>query len=159
YQRWWFRACGAGVLIAAVAMILRWRVSRAKGRLGLILDERNRIAREWHDTLMADFAAISWQLEATTNRLESAPREAASSLELARDMVKHAQAEARRIIWDLRAGEEPVGLLSEELSKAMSIIGPQAEMGTQVRVEGEERPLPPVYVHHLVCIGQEAVTN
>jgi signal transduction histidine kinase len=36
-----------------------------KGRIGIVLEERNRISRKCHDTLMAGFAAISWQLEAT----------------------------------------------------------------------------------------------
>ena len=50
-------------------MVFRQRLAQAKARVAWILEERNRIAREWHDTLMADFAAISWQLEATKNRL------------------------------------------------------------------------------------------
>ena len=38
-------------------------------------------------------------------------------------------------------------------------MGPRAELETRLLIEGEERRLPPVCVHHLVCIGQEAVTN
>jgi signal transduction histidine kinase/ligand-binding sensor domain-containing protein len=159
YQRWWFYALLVGLLAGLIAMVFQQRLAQAKARVAWILEERNRIAREWHDTLMADFAAISWQLEATKNRLESAPREAVSSLELTRTMVKHCQTEARRIIWDLRGGEEPVGLLSEELNKTLSLMGPRAELETRLLIEGEERRLPPVCVHHLVCIGQEAVTN
>lgn len=159
YQRWWFSALIATFSAGVIVMIFRWKSAREKSRVALLIEERNRIAREWHDTLMANFAAISWQLEATQNRLQSAPREASSSLELSRNMVKHCQAQARRIIWDLRHGDEPVGLLSEELSKALCVIGPRAELDTQLRIEGAERPLPPVCVHHLVCIGQEAVTN
>jgi len=160
YQRWWFYALLAGLAAVLIAMVFQHRLAQAKARVAWILEERNRIAREWHDTLMADFAAISWQLEATKNRLESAPREAVSSLELTRTMVKHCQTEARRIIWDLRGGGvEPVGLLSEELNKTLSLMGPRAELETRLLIEGEERRLPPVCVHHLVCIGQEAVTN
>ncbi len=159
YQRWWFYALLVCLVAGLIAMVFQQRLAQAKARVAWILEERNRIAREWHDTLMADFAAISWQLEATKNRLESAPREAKSSLELTRTMVKHCQTEARRIIWDLRGGEEPVGLLSEELNKTLSLMGPRAELETRLLIEGEERRLPPVCVHHLVCIGQEAVTN
>jgi ligand-binding sensor domain-containing protein/signal transduction histidine kinase len=159
YQRWWFYALLLGMVAGLIAMVFRRRLAQAEARVAWILEERNRIAREWHDTLMADFAAISWQLEATKNRLASAPKEAASSLELTRTMVKHCQTEARRIIWDLRGGEEPVGLLSEELNKTLCLMGPRAELDTKLRVEGEERRLSPVCVHHLVCIGQEAVTN
>ncbi len=159
YQRWWFYALLTALLAGVIAMIFRWRFARARSRVALIIEERNRIAREWHDTLMANFAAISWQLEATQNLLRTAPRDAVSSLELSRNMVKHCMAQARRIIWDLRHNDQPVGLLSEELGKALSTIGPRAELDTELRIEGSERPLPPVCVHHLVCIGQEAVTN
>jgi signal transduction histidine kinase len=159
YQRWWFFALLLTAAAGLIAMAFRRRLAEAKAKVAWILEERNRIAREWHDTLMADFAAISWQLEATKNRLQSAPKEAASSLELTRTMVKHCQTEARRIIWDLRGGEEPVGLLSEELNKTLCLMGPRAQLDTNLKVEGEERRLPPVCIHHLVCIGQEAVTN
>jgi ligand-binding sensor domain-containing protein/signal transduction histidine kinase len=159
YQRWWFYTLLAGGVAGLIAMVIRRRVAQAEARVAWILEERNRIGREWHDTLMADFAAISWQLEATQNRLESAPKEASSSLELTRTMVKHCQTEARRIIWDLRGGGDPMGLLSEELSKTLSLMGPRAELDTKLNVEGEERRLPPLCIHHLVCIGREAVTN
>lgn len=159
YQRWWFFALALALAGGIIAMAFRHRVAQAEAKVAWVLEERNRIAREWHDTLMADFAAISWQLEATKNRLQGEPGEASSSLDLTRTMVKHCQTEARRIIWDLRGGEEPLGLLSEELSKTLSLMGPRAELDTKLKVEGEERRLPPVCIHHMVCIGQEAVTN
>lgn len=159
YQQWWFYALLAALTAAAIVAIFRWKIARTRSRVALILEERNRIAREWHDTLMANFAAISWQLEATRNRLATAPHEVEPSLELSRNMVKHCMAQARRVIWDLRDHSEPVGLLSEELSKALTAMGARAELDTQLSIEGSERPLPPVFVHHLVCIGQEAVTN
>jgi len=159
YQRWWFFALDLLAAAGIIAMAFRHRLAQAKSKVAWVLEERNRIAREWHDTLMADFAAISWQLEATRNRLESAPAEAEASLDLTRTMVKHCQTEARRIIWDLRGGEEPVGLLSEELNKTLSLLGPRAALETKLSVQGEERRLSPVCIHHLVSIGQEAVTN
>ena len=161
YQRGWFYGLLCAILGVAVVAVFRGKIARANARMTLILSERNRIAREWHDTLMADFAAISWQLEATQHRLDhgSARTLASESLDVERTMVKHCQAEARRIIWDLRGGEEPLGLLSQELAKTLTIVGPRAESSAELSVEGAEPPLPAVYVHHLVCIGREAVLN
>jgi ligand-binding sensor domain-containing protein/signal transduction histidine kinase len=159
YQRWWFYAMLAAAACGIAGVAIRARFVRAKGRVRLILEERNRIAREWHDTLMADFAAISWQLEATQNCLEESPHKALGPLEMTRTMVKHCQEEARRIIWDLRGGDRPVGLLSEELAKALYTLGTPPGRNTHLEVEGDERRLPPVWVHHLVSIGQEAVNN
>jgi signal transduction histidine kinase len=132
------------------------------GRLGIILEERNRIASECHDTLMAGFAAISWQLEATAKLFRDSGSEttpAAKSCELARSMVAHCQAEARRIIWDLRDTDEITNVLSQALSRTLSSNHLQGAIDTTLDVEGEEVRLAPGCVHHLVCIGQEAVSN
>jgi signal transduction histidine kinase len=83
----------------------------------------------------------------------------ARSCELARSMVAHCQAEARRIIWDLRDSEEVTNILSHALSRAISAHRLRDTIETTFEVEGDETPLPPSAVHHLVCIGQEAVTN
>jgi len=74
-------------------------------------------------------------------------------------MVSHCQAEARRIIWDLRDTDEMTNVLSQALSRALSACHIQGAIETTLDVEGEEVHLSPGCVHHLVCIGQEAVSN
>jgi len=138
------------------------RIRRVKGNMGIVLQERNRIARECHDTLMAGFAAISWQLETASRTLDKDAHEltdAKNACDMARSMVSHCQAEARRIIWDLRDTDEVTGVLSQALSKAISSHYKQEDVETRMAVEGREILLPPASVHHLVCIGQEAVSN
>jgi len=132
------------------------------GRLGIVLEERSRIARECHDTLMAGFAAVSWQLEATAKLFRDSNSEktpAAQSCELARSMVTHCQAEARRIIWDLRDTDEVTNVLSHALARTLSANVAPEWVETTFEVDGDELPLAPGCVHHLVCIGQEAVSN
>jgi len=140
----------------------RRRAQSMEGHLDVLLEERNRIARECHDTLMASFAAISWQLEATAklfrdNNLDSTP--AARSCELARTMVFHSQAEARRIICDLRDTDEVTKVLSRALARTLDADHLRQSVATTLDVEGDELSLAPGCVHHLVCISQEAVTN
>ncbi|HEX4319572.1 MAG TPA: two-component regulator propeller domain-containing protein, partial [Acidobacteriaceae bacterium] len=162
YQTWYFYT--VLVLVAAVITVnlFRRRVQLMKGRIGIVLEERNRIARECHDTLMAGFAAVSWQLEATaklfrdTNSQSTPPAE---SCELARSMVAHCQAEARRIIWDLRDTDEVTNILSHALTRTLSANLTQETIEASFDVDGDEIPLAPGCVHHLVCIGQEAVSN
>lgn len=162
YQSWYFYLV---LLIAVVALsmyLLRRKIQLMTGRLGIVLEERNRIASECHDTLMAGFAAISWQLEATAKLFRDSGSEttpAAKSCDLARSMVSHCQAEARRIIWDLRDTGEVTNVLSQALSRALSAGHIQAAIETTLDVEGDEIHLAPGCVHHLVCIGQEAVSN
>jgi signal transduction histidine kinase len=162
YQTWYFYLALLFLGITLPVQIFRRRMLLMKGRIGIVVEERNRISRECHDTLMAGFAAISWQLEATAklfrdSGLESTP--AAESCELARSMVSHCQAEARRIIWDLRETDEVTSILSQALTRSLAANHVQGRTQTTLEVEGEEIPLAPGCVHHLVCIGQEAVNN
>ncbi len=159
YQAWWFYVLLCAAAAVAAVRLFRWKLARAKGELGVVLEERNRIAREWHDTLMAGFAAISWQMETTARLLGSETSAAAKACELARNMVRHCQAEARRILWDLRENEEATGPLSNALSNALKPLSAKEGVDMRLEVEGQEVPLAPGCVHHLVCIGQEAVTN
>jgi signal transduction histidine kinase/ligand-binding sensor domain-containing protein len=159
YQAWWFYALLCLAAAVAAVRLFRWKLARAKGELGVVLEERNRIAREWHDTLMAGFAAIAWQMETTARLLGSENSAAAKACELARNMVRHCQAEARRILWDLRENEEATGPLSSALSNALKPLSAKEGVDMRLEVDGQEVPLAPGSVHHLVCIGQEAVTN
>lgn len=162
YQTWYAGVLVCAFVIAVGVQLLRQRDQLLKGQLGVVLDERNRIASECHDTLMAGFAAVSWQLEATAQQLRTdAPeeQEAASSLELARSMMAHCQAEARRIIWDLRNSDRITNRLSEALADAIDAHRLRDNVETTLTVLGDEINLSPSAVHHLTCIGQEAMTN
>lgn len=162
YQTWYCYLLLLLGLIALAAQLLRQRDQLLKGQMGMVLEERNRIASDCHDTLMAGFAAISWQLEATAKLFRDAgtvDTPAAQSCELARSMVSHCQAEARRIIWDLRDSEELTNVLSQALARAVTAHRLRDSIETSFEIEGEEIPIAPGAVHHLVCIGQEAVTN
>ena len=159
YQTIWFYFGLLASVLGLAFALGRWREFQLKGRLRLVVEERNRIAREWHDTLMAGFAAISWQLEATGDQFERREKEASESLELARNMVRHCQAEGRRIIWDLHDTETSVGTLSEALSKALGGVQRKSAADMKLSVRGPEATLSPVMVHHLVCICQEAISN
>jgi signal transduction histidine kinase len=110
---------------------------------------------------MAGFAAIAWQVEATAKRLADGadPAVTAQSCELAHSMVLHCQAEARRIIWDLRDSDEISGVLSHALARAIEAHYREQSIHVGLTVEGTEMTLPPNSVHHLVCIGQEAISN
>lgn len=162
YQTWFFYLALGLAIAAIIVQLFRRRVQLMKGRIGIVLEERSRIARECHDTLMAGFSAVSWQLEATAKLFrdsESETTPAAASCDLARSMIAHCQAEARRIIWDLRDTDEVTNILSLALTRTLSENQTREAVQTTFELEGDELPLAPGCVHHLVCIGQEAVSN
>jgi signal transduction histidine kinase len=166
FESWWARLLAILLLAILIGMLIRLRmrqrVQRVKGSMGIVLEERNRIAQECHDTLMAGFSAISWQLEATMNLFrdgDEAQSPAAKSCELARSMVLLCQAEARRIIYDLRETEEVTSSLSKALLRMLEENHHGETCALQFAMEGEEVSLPPGSVHHLARIAQEAVRN
>ncbi len=166
YQTWLFAGTCLLLAIAALTFLIRlrirMRIQRVKGSMGMVLEERNRIAQECHDTLMAGFAAISWQLEATAKLFRDSGDEAtpaARSSELARSMVMLCQAEARRIIWDLRDSDEVTDSLSRALSRMLERNHIREQVDVRLSVLGEELALAPGCVHHLTRIVQEGTSN
>jgi signal transduction histidine kinase len=74
-------------------------------------------------------------------------------------MVGHCQAEARRIMWDLRDSDEITEILSHALSRSLTANCLREGIDTSFEVDGCEVPIAPAAVHHLVSIAQEAVLN
>lgn len=159
YQTWWARSIG----IALVAMVLWlwsfWYRGRVHGKLAAVVEERNRISREWHDSLMAGFAAILWQLEAARGQLHQAPDKAQTLLDVAREMVRHTQTEARDIIWDLRLHLEERGILSKALEGLCRRVGETTKVNVTAELQGPEVLLPGVLSHNLLRIAQESLHN
>lgn len=159
YQMAWFRALEALACGALLWLWTLWYRRRWRGKLAAVVEERNRISREWHDSLMAGFAAIAWQLEDARDQLGGAPDEAQVSLDLARDMVRHTQAEARRIIWDLRLNLDNQTSLQTALSELCQRLSSSAHVQVRTEMEGREQPLSEVLKHNLLRIAQESLYN
>jgi signal transduction histidine kinase/ligand-binding sensor domain-containing protein len=145
---------------AACAALLYSRLVRAlQERYASINAERKRIAREWHDTLLGGLSGVSWQLQATRLRMSEQPERAPHSLETAQKMVEHCQAEARRVIWDLRdsaSEDEPLpAAVASFLSKQREGTGIHGTIETR----GQYAKLPYEIEHSALRLGQEAIAN
>jgi len=143
----------------AGAFWLRTLASRQQQEYQAVLTERNRVARELHDTLEQGLAGIGLQLEAVTGSLQSAPETARQSLDVARQMLRYSLEETRRSVMDLRSQ----ALESRDLAGALANLARQMTLGTstiaEVRVDGQPRRLDAAEEHHLLRIGLEALTN
>jgi signal transduction histidine kinase len=156
HQRWGFRATllAAALLIALGAH--RLRVRQVEVRHAAILRERNRIAREIHDTLAQGLNGISLHLEAARSRVDGVSP-AAESLQHARALVDASLEEARRAIWDLRAESlERAGVLPA-LGDLARRLAPKKPV--RLRVVGRAREIPGRHHSALLRVGQEAITN
>ena len=128
-------------------------------RHSAIVAERNRIAFEWHDTLLAGFSAISWQLEEAKRRQKNSPETAAEAIALAANMLQHYRAEARLVIADLlyedAASDDLVEVIQESSVKILGATKIKFEISTQ----GKPVLLSPDVVRQLCRICEEAMTN
>lgn len=121
------------------------------------LAERQRIAREFHDTLEQELAGVSLRLDALASRpLDDKGR---NLIAAARNLVSRIQTETRDLIADLRDAHE----ISGDLASALEGVAARhaAESGADVRFENRSPPLPlpPAIVHDLRMIAREAITN
>ena len=137
----------------------RTATRRKREQYQAVLTERSRVARELHDTLEQGLAGIALQLEAVAGSLDASPDRAHHSLEVARQMLRYSQEEARRSVMDLRTQ----ALESRDLAGALADLASQMSHPggavTQVKVEGTRRRLDASDEHHLFRIGVEALTN
>lgn len=163
-------AVAGGLLVLLVASfvwatLLRRRVSeqteviRQKAEREAALEERQRMAREMHDTLAQSFSGLGFQLDSLAASLPSAADAARTRLDTAKQMVRHGQEEFRRSLMNLRAQELERGGLAEALGE----LGRQMTAGTGIafdlQLRGTARGLPESVENNLLRIGQECVTN
>ncbi len=137
----------------------RDRIRRAQGRFLLVLAERNRIARELHDTLAHGYAGIAFQLEAVATELKEAPDHAKRHLDLALNMVRHSLTEARRSVMNLRSAALENGDLGSALAETVRQMLAGRPVGLELKSNGPVRTLPHKVENNLLRIGQEAITN
>lgn len=124
-----------------------------------VLEERNRIAREIHDTLAQAFTGIGMQLQAATRFLTTKPEQAQSCIARAHTLAHEGLAAARRSVWALQPEAAEYSDLSGALGRITEQITADTSVQAEVCVQGTPRGLPPDVGLNLVRIAQEALTN
>jgi NarL family two-component system sensor histidine kinase LiaS len=122
------------------------------------LEERNRLARDLHDSVKQQVFATAMQVGAARALLEQSPDTAKTHLAEAEQLVRQAQQELTTLIQELR----PAALESKGLATALRDYvadwSRQSNISTEVRVQGE-RSLPLVVEQTLFRVAQEALAN
>jgi signal transduction histidine kinase len=158
YLRPWFYALAMLALAAAVLLLLQLRVQRVRGQFALVLNERNRVAREIHDTLAQDLVSVSLQLELLAQMMRANKLEpAAETIRETRALVKKGLDDARQSIWDLRANVTE-GSLPAQIRRAAEQLADRLP-ATQVKVGGAYRKLDPTTEKEVLRITQESLLN
>ena len=143
----------------AMLAIQLMRLSR-QSREAAVIAERNRMARDIHDTLAQGFTGVIVQLEAAADASsEGLTKEVNDHIARAGELARGSLQEARRSVQALRplALEEKDlhGALGDLLRKMTAGTGLQTELG----LEGLPRAIPALWGENLLRIGQEVLTN
>src|SRR5581483_301126 len=154
-------------LLAGLAWVLvldrrvrrQTQIIQDKAQREAVLEERSRIAREFHDTLEQELAAIAIPLDTVSAQFEESPGVARELLELTRNMSRRSLAEARRSVWDLRSHLLENSNLVNALSEVAKGLAASATCQIDVSTTGPQRKLPAALENNLLRLAQEALTN
>jgi signal transduction histidine kinase/ligand-binding sensor domain-containing protein len=159
YQTLWFYILLVAITAGCVALLIRQRLRHAEDEFRAVLGERNRIAREIHDTLAQGYVGISAQLELLAELLRVRRYDDATErLNETRDYVREGLAEARQSIWALRTQDARETIFPVRLRREVETAGRDG-LQTQFNTFGAYRPLPDKIENHLLRIAQEALRN
>ena len=138
----------------------RARLFERSAHLGA-LEERNRLARELHDTLAQSLTAIALQLESADVLLETGAPASATSIAVRRalELTRASLEEARRSVQDLRAAPLESRTLAEALAALVAAVQSPKGPHASFEVIGAARPLPARVEVGLFRIAQEALNN
>ncbi len=159
YQTVWFYLLLTAGIAGLVVLLLKRRLLAAEREFSAVLGERNRIAREIHDTLAQGYVGISVQLEVLAELLRHSKVDAAAKqLDVTRGHVREGLAEARQSIWALRSQDAGEKTLPVTLRRATEQAGGRG-LEAGFAIHGAYRPLPPGMEREILRVAQEALHN
>lgn len=155
---WFFELCA--LLVLGAGFTAYWlRLRQVQMRFRAVLGERNRVAREMHDTVIQGCASVSALLEAVVAVDKENSVAARELLDCARTAVRATVDEARRAVWNLRHS----GKASPEIGPLLDQMAQQASNASRVPVcfeaSGEPMLLDPAVEHDILMVAREAVYN
>jgi PAS domain S-box-containing protein len=132
---------------------------RKRAEEASILEERNRMAREIHDTLAQSFTGILLQNGAAMQILADDLEATQAHLETIDELARSGLAEARRSVQALRPQLLEDGNLHSALHRLVTQMRSTADTVLVYEIKGIAYPLPAEVENNLLRIGQEALTN
>jgi PAS domain S-box-containing protein len=150
----------ARALATQASLAIQLTLFAETARQSAVLEERNRMAGEIHDSLAQFFTGISMQLDAAKEVLKKGDHKGLIYLERAAELAKFGLAEARRSVYSLQPSlTEGLGL-AEALQKLVERSNIPGRLRGNFHAGGvpEER-LPRTARHELLRIAQEAISN
>ena len=159
YQTRLFDIASVMVLVGLVGAGWHMRASRFRARLLVTVEERTRVAREIHDTLLQSLLGIAFEIDEAATEVGPEYDSTRARLRRLRNQIQTAIRETRQSIWDLRL---PILLEKSDLATELKRNGEAIAAGKVSRFEfsvsGTPRRAPNID-EELFQLGQEAIRN
>jgi signal transduction histidine kinase len=159
YRTSWFLACVIALLAACVWGIYQFRLGQMRARFRAVLSERNRLAREMHDTLIQGCASVSALLEAHSSMAQTQPDTNHDLLDCARTQLRSTLEEARQAVWGLRSISDSAADVGSLLANVTQQFGHEFSIPIEHSISGEPFPLNQSTTHELLMIAREGLYN
>ncbi len=167
YQTAWFLAACVAAFLALLWGIYQLRIRQLNEQFNLGLEarvnERTRIARELHDTLLQSFNGLLLRFQTVSNLLPGRPDEAKSRIDGVIEEASNAIAEGRDAVHELRSGGSGAIDLAESIGNfAKELLGHPSSGNHpefQIQVEGIPKNLNPMVRDEAYRIAAEALRN
>jgi signal transduction histidine kinase len=173
-QPWWDKSHSLWVLgilgVAAIA-IAAWAITlqvvvasqsnliRQQTQQQATLEERQRIARDLHDTLEQELVGVNMLLDSTAMKLNGNNPEANEPLTLARRLLRRAREESRTTIRELRSVALESRGLPAAIDELLRPLTTASGAAFDVTITGQPFRLTGTMETHLLRLAQEAVAN
>jgi signal transduction histidine kinase/ligand-binding sensor domain-containing protein len=159
-SRWFIAFCGFLILLL-LGLIYRLRMAQVAGRIRARLEERlgerERIARELHDTLLQSVQGLILRFQSVANKM-SADEPSRAHLESALERADEIIAEGRDRVHELRAADRSDDL-PELLKERAVAAGFDPPIPIRIVVEGKPRRVHPLVSAEIGRIASEALFN
>jgi ligand-binding sensor domain-containing protein/signal transduction histidine kinase len=159
WQTWWFLSLSVVVLSLLAWAIYKGRMHQIRLRFRAVLDERGRLAREMHDTVIQGCTSISALLEAIASSQAGNHLPQEDLLGYARVQVRTTINEARHAVWNLRHEDESALDLAGSLDAISVQTGKEFSVPVTCTVVGDAFFVPGSIARELLMVVREAVYN
>jgi len=167
WRTWWFGLTALCLIGFAAFALIRLRVHALAGQMNMRfearLEERTRIARDLHDTLLQSFNALLLRLQTVSNVLPARPDEAKKRIDSAIEQASQAIVEGRDAVHELRSNasttmdlDRAVSDFARDLLSGLAVESPPE---VHAHFEGAPKPLNPIVRDEVYRIVTEAIRN
>lgn len=159
YRTPWFVAlCALSVALLSV-LAFQVRMKQIHGRFKAVLEERTRLARDMHDTLIQGCVSISALLEAASSREVDDNESRLHLIDYAATQIRATVDEARQAVWNLRSEGQTLVDLETALKRMAERIGREHDVEMVYRLAGKPFAINLPATHELMMVAREAVFN